>query len=74
MLTSRQSLPPCDTWDDWLARHDVDERQAAAITAIRGIEAAGGEVLVCAADAANLAAMNAALGRRLGRASANCTA
>ena len=61
VLTSRQSLPPCDTWDDWLARHDVDERQAAAITAIRGIEAAGGEVLVCAADAANLADMNAAL-------------
>ena len=61
VLTSRQSLPPRDVWDDRLVRHDVDERQAAAITAIRGIEAAGGEVLVCAADAANLADMNAAL-------------
>jgi acyl transferase domain-containing protein/acyl carrier protein len=61
VLTSRQSLPPCDAWDDWLARHDVDERLAAVINTIRGIEASGGEVLVCAADAANLADMNAVL-------------
>ena len=51
LLTARTPLPARDAWDAWLAAHPADERNAAAILAIRAIEAAGGEVLVAQADA-----------------------
>ena len=52
----------------------ADERHAAAITAIREIEAAGGEVLVAAADAADEAAMARVLSPQRSSASAPSTA
>lgn len=61
LLTARTALPPRDAWDGWLAAHPADDRQAAAIIAIREIEAAGGEVLVAQADAADATAMAAAI-------------
>lgn len=61
LLTARSALPPRADWDAWLAAHPADERNAAAITSIREIEAAGGEVLVAQADAADETAMAAAI-------------
>jgi phthiocerol/phenolphthiocerol synthesis type-I polyketide synthase E len=61
LLTARSALPPRDTWDTWLQTHPADERNAAAIAAVRAIEAAGGAVIVAAADAADRTAMAAAL-------------
>jgi NAD(P)-dependent dehydrogenase (short-subunit alcohol dehydrogenase family) len=61
LLTARSGLPPTAQWDAWLESHPAQERNAAAITAIRAIEAADGEVLVVAADASDEAAMAAAI-------------
>jgi acyl transferase domain-containing protein len=61
LLTARSGLPPRDAWDAWLASHPPRERTASAITAVRAIEASGGEALVVAADAADEAAMSVAL-------------
>jgi phthiocerol/phenolphthiocerol synthesis type-I polyketide synthase E len=63
LLTSRRSLPPRQTWDALLAEPAGDARTVAIIQAIRGIEAAGGEVMTAAADAADLAAMAMAIGK-----------
>ncbi|MER7169242.1 SDR family NAD(P)-dependent oxidoreductase [Micromonospora sp. NPDC000207] len=48
VLTGRSGLPPRDQWDDLLA--GAESPTTARITAVREIEAAGGEVLVVAAD------------------------
>jgi acyl transferase domain-containing protein len=57
LLTARSPLPPRESWDAWLESHAADERHAQAISAIRAIEADGGDVLVAVADAADAAAM-----------------
>ncbi len=67
LLTARTPLPDRQQWDDWLARHPASDRHAQAISAIRAIEAAGGEVLVAAADAADEASMSAALAPAIAR-------
>jgi acyl transferase domain-containing protein/acyl carrier protein len=61
LLTARSTLPPREEWDAWLAQHEAHERNAAAITAIRAIEAAGGEVIVASADVCHLSAMREAI-------------
>lgn len=61
LLTGRSGLPPRSVWDAHLASHGADERDVIAITAIRAIEAAGGEVLVVAADASDRQAMATAI-------------
>jgi len=68
LLSSRSALPPRAEWDACLAQ--PGHRHAATIQAVRAIEAAGGEVEIAAADAADAAAMAAALQaarRRWGR-------
>ena len=61
LLTARTGLPPREQWNDWLASHPRDERHAVAIETIHAIEAAGGEVMVAVADAADPGAMRTAL-------------
>jgi phthiocerol/phenolphthiocerol synthesis type-I polyketide synthase E len=61
LLTARSPLPPREAWDAWLQSHATDERHAQAISAIRQIEADGGDVIVAAADAADAQAMAAAV-------------
>lgn len=61
LLTSRSALPPRGEWDAWLAGHGADDRRAQAIVALRAIEAAGGEVELAVADAADAQAMGAAV-------------
>ena len=62
LLTSRRSLPPRETWKALLAGHAADEHTAAIIKAVCDIEAMGGTVMTAAADAADHAAMAAAIG------------
>ena len=47
-------------WDRWLAEHDGSDSIASAIAHVRRIEAAGSEVLLMTADAADEAAMRQA--------------
>lgn len=63
LLTGRRGLPPRAQWDALLAESAAkgDRRDAEVIGAIRAIEAAGGEVMVVAADAADRQTMAAAL-------------
>jgi phthiocerol/phenolphthiocerol synthesis type-I polyketide synthase E len=61
LLTSRTALPARDRWDAWLAEHGADDRHARIMLAVRAIEAAGGEVELAVADAADAQAMGAAV-------------
>ena len=61
LLTSRTVLPDRAEWDAWLAAHPETDRASSAILGVRRIEAAGGEVLVAAADAADERAMSDAI-------------
>ncbi|MEP7311422.1 MAG: SDR family NAD(P)-dependent oxidoreductase [Pseudomonadota bacterium] len=67
LLTARTALPPRETWDAWLLEHDRTDRQSLAIDAIREIEASGGEVLVAAADVADIDAMRTAIKEAVAR-------
>ncbi|NNC63327.1 MAG: SDR family oxidoreductase, partial [Gammaproteobacteria bacterium] len=59
ILVSRVGLPPRDEWVT--GNTDLDARTRARISAVESIEAAGGEVMVVAADVANAAALAGAL-------------
>ena len=59
LLSSRSALPPRAEWDACLAQ--PGHRHADTLKALRAIEAAGGEVELAAADAADATAMAAAL-------------
>ena len=61
LLTARRAVPARETWDAILAGEDADAQSVALIRSIREIEAAGGEVMTAAADAADHAAMSAAI-------------
>jgi acyl transferase domain-containing protein/NADP-dependent 3-hydroxy acid dehydrogenase YdfG/acyl carrier protein len=58
VLTSRRGLPPREEWDARIAANDA---AAESILAVRAVEAAGGEVLVAAVDAADANAMRATI-------------
>ena len=61
LLTGRRPLPPRAEWSTLLAQPNADQRIVAIIKSIQEIEAAGGEVITAAADAADLEAMRAAI-------------
>ena len=61
LLTGRSALPPRAEWDRALQEHDGDSAIRRAITAVRDIEAAGGEVIVARADAADSDQMERAI-------------
>ncbi len=50
VLTSRQPLPPRESWDEWLTSHAAADPTAMRISTVREIEAAGGEVMVITGD------------------------
>jgi NADP-dependent 3-hydroxy acid dehydrogenase YdfG len=60
VLTTRAVLPAREAWDEWLASRG-DDATAAQIRGVRRIEAAGGEVIVATADAADVDAMGRAV-------------
>ena len=61
LLTSRRALPPREAWEGLLASQAADQERVRIITAIRDIEAMGGTVMTAVADAADFAAMQAAV-------------
>ena len=60
VLTGRAGLPPRDEWDAWLEAKGADEATSAKIASVRGLEQLGGQVLVVAADVADLGSMRQA--------------
>ncbi len=70
VLLGRKALPPRDQWDTWIAQHGDDDRISKRLRRLLAAEAAGGEVLVLAADVTNVEEMEgvkAAAKERFGR-------
>lgn len=67
VLQARTPLPPREEWATHVAVHGTVDRIGRAIAAIERIEAAGGRVLVVAADVADAEEMRAARGLILER-------
>jgi acyl transferase domain-containing protein len=67
VLVGRTPLPPRDDWDAWLRTHDPDDAVSRKLEAVRGLEAAGAEVLAVSADVADEAAMRDVVRRTLAR-------
>jgi acyl transferase domain-containing protein/acyl carrier protein len=67
VLVSRTPVPDRAQWDDWCTSHDATDRARRTIEQVRAIEEAGGEVLVAAADVADLAQMEAVRAQALAR-------
>jgi iturin family lipopeptide synthetase A len=63
ILTGRSAFPGRERWDEWLLSHGREDETARKIGQIRDMEAAGAEVLVVRADAADEAAMRQAAAR-----------
>ncbi|HYH79153.1 MAG TPA: KR domain-containing protein, partial [Longimicrobium sp.] len=61
VLVGRSLFPDADDWDAWVRGHDAADPVRRTIERLREMEAAGGEVLVHRADAADLGAMRGAL-------------
>ncbi|MFN0241291.1 MAG: type I polyketide synthase [Planctomycetota bacterium] len=61
VLVGRSPMPERHAWDAWSARHAQDDATSARIRAIRGIEAAGGEVEIACADVTDIEAMRAVI-------------
>ena len=57
VLTGRSALPEPSTWDAWIAEHGEDDRTRRKIEQVRALEELGAEVLVLAADSADVGAM-----------------
>jgi acyl transferase domain-containing protein/thioesterase domain-containing protein len=57
VLVGRAGLPPVEHWERWLATHAERDATARRIHAVRRLEELGAEVLVAAADVANIERM-----------------
>ena len=57
VLLARKPLPDRADWADYLRRHAPQDRIVRRIQAVQGLEAAGAEVMVMAADVCNLTQM-----------------
>jgi NAD(P)-dependent dehydrogenase (short-subunit alcohol dehydrogenase family)/acyl carrier protein len=60
VLLGRNGLPDRDTWDELLSQVGHDDPIARRVRGVQAIEAAGGQVLVCAADITDEARLRAA--------------
>ncbi|HEX6288981.1 MAG TPA: SDR family NAD(P)-dependent oxidoreductase, partial [Herpetosiphonaceae bacterium] len=61
VLLGRSAMPARDTWEHYLASHPEHDPSSRKIQAIKALEAAGSEILLCAADVADEAQMRAAI-------------
>jgi acyl transferase domain-containing protein len=59
VLVSRSGLPDEDAWDAWIQEHGEDDRTSAKIQRVRELRGLGAEVMVAAADGADVEAMRA---------------
>jgi NAD(P)-dependent dehydrogenase (short-subunit alcohol dehydrogenase family) len=67
VLTGRSTLPAREEWPRWLAEHGETDQVGRRINGVQALEAKGAEVLVCRADVANFAEMQAAIACALER-------
>ena len=67
VLIARSGVPDRSEWDRWLTQQDSNDQTSTRIRAVQEIEAAGGEVLVCAADVADRDQMAAAIDAAIDR-------
>ncbi|HVF90714.1 MAG TPA: SDR family NAD(P)-dependent oxidoreductase [Blastocatellia bacterium] len=63
VLLGRSPLPDRGAWDEWSATHDKADPTSVKIAEVRAIEAAGGEVMVIAADVADEQQMRSVVAR-----------
>jgi acyl transferase domain-containing protein len=61
VLFSRSGLPERDTWDQWFEHHSKRDPISRRIIAIQDMESHGAQVVVAAADAANIVDMQRVL-------------
>jgi acyl transferase domain-containing protein/acyl carrier protein len=61
ILLGRSSLPPQDSWDEWLATHDPNDSISQKIRKIKDLEALGAEVFPLSADVCNYDSMEQAI-------------
>ncbi|OWY63832.1 polyketide synthase, partial [cyanobacterium TDX16] len=61
ILTGRSVFPARDEWEAWLAARDEDDEISGKIRKIQQLEALGAEVMVAAADVANINQMQAVI-------------
>jgi amino acid adenylation domain-containing protein len=59
VLIGRALPPPRDLWDAWVETHGHDDRTSQQILALKGIEAAGGELLLRSADVSDTTRLRA---------------
>ena len=57
VLTGRTAVPAPDQWDDYMSKAHSSDATAKRLRRLKGIQAAGGEILVARADASSLAEM-----------------
>jgi phthiocerol/phenolphthiocerol synthesis type-I polyketide synthase E len=67
VLVGRTPLPAREEWDGWLAVNDESDEVSYLILKVRGLEEAGGEVLIAAADVADEAQMRSVVEQARGR-------
>jgi acyl transferase domain-containing protein len=60
-ISGRTPLPDRETWSKWTREHSPEDPVCRVIDAVQTLEALGAQVLYCAADSANRAAMEAAV-------------
>ena len=70
VLVGRNGLPPREAWDEYTATAGTDDATRMRIEAVQAMEAAGGQVMTCAADVSDRVAMSSVIAeakRRFGR-------
>lgn len=61
VLVGRTALPEREEWDEWLSTHGSTDPTSAKLRQLKAMEALGSEVLVAAADSADLSGMRRVL-------------
>jgi len=59
VLSGRTAPPDPGQWDDWISRHEPEDRVSRQIIELRDIEAAGGEAVAVSCDITDPAAVHA---------------
>ncbi|WP_193197121.1 type I polyketide synthase [Nostoc sp. MG11] len=67
VLTTHSIFPAAETWDEWLATHDEEDKHSRKILKVRSLEQLGAEVLILSADVSNELQMQAVIDETLQR-------
>ncbi len=67
VLITHSTFPAAETWDEWLATHDDEDKHSRKILKLRSLEQLGAEVLILSADVGNELQMQAVIDETLRR-------